>query len=68
MVNYSTTNLPVILGWTEQKYEYVPGFVGVKVNLSPVSSTFDLNGIVILQNSTAIAVNNRGVRGLFQVR
>src|SRR5882757_5007134 len=39
---HCTTTLPVILGWTEQKYGYVPGLVKVKENFSSVSSTLDL--------------------------
>src|ERR1039457_2238717 len=45
---YSTTTLAVILGCSEQKYEYVPGLVGVNENLSSVSSAFDLNRLSLL--------------------
>jgi SOS response associated peptidase (SRAP) len=39
----STTIEPVICGCKAQKYVNVPGVVNVNENLSPVSSTFDLN-------------------------
>src|ERR1039457_4321079 len=38
----------VIVHEREQKYEYVPGLVGVNENLSSVSSAFDLNRLSLL--------------------
>jgi len=35
--------LPVISGWMEQKYAYIPALLKVYENLPSVSSTLDLN-------------------------
>src|ERR1700745_42752 len=45
---HCTTTEPVILGWMEQKYGYVPGLAKVKENFSSVSSTLDLNTLSVL--------------------
>src|SRR6187401_791353 len=40
--------LPVIFGWSEQKYGNVPAALNVNENVSLVSSTFDLNTLSVL--------------------
>src|ERR1700746_2087732 len=45
---HCTTTEPVILGWMEQKYGYVPALAKVNENFSSVSSTLDLNTLSVL--------------------
>jgi hypothetical protein len=40
---FSTMIVPVILGWTVQKYSYLPGVLNSYVNPSSVSSGFEMN-------------------------
>src|SRR5713226_10259740 len=42
LLTHCTMTLPVIFGWIEQKYGYVPALLKVKENFSSVSSTLDL--------------------------
>src|SRR5258705_6740588 len=48
LVAHCTTTEPVILGWMEQKYGYVPALLKVKENFSSVSSTLDWNTLSVL--------------------
>jgi hypothetical protein len=43
----STRIVPVMWGWSEQKYSYVPGVLNVNENLSSVSSALLLNSLVL---------------------
>src|SRR4029077_2244931 len=45
---HCTTTEPVILGWMEQKYGYVPALAKVNENFSSVSNTLDLNTLSVL--------------------
>src|SRR5436309_4422973 len=52
--------LPVIFGWIEQKYGYVPALLKVKENFSSVSSTLDLNTLSVL--TTVWGISSRFVQ------
>src|SRR5271168_2736585 len=56
---HCTTTFPVIFGWIEQKYSYVPAFANVYVNFSSVSSTLDLNTPSVL--TTVWGISSRFV-------
>src|SRR5262249_16602799 len=57
MMPHSTTTVPVIFGWIEQKYGKAPDFVKVTGNLARVSSTLDLNALSVC--TTACGMSSR---------
>src|ERR1700746_3964745 len=57
---HCTTTEPVILGWMEQKYGYVPALAKVNENFSSVSSTLDLNTLSVL--TTVCGISSRLVQ------
>src|SRR4029077_5508924 len=57
---HCTTTEPVILGWMEQKYGYVPALSKVNENFSSVSSTLDLNTLSVL--TTVCGISSRFVQ------
>src|SRR5215471_5394539 len=54
--------LPVILGWMEQKYGYVPAFSNLKENFSSESSTLDLNTFGSSALTTVCGMSSRLVQ------
>src|ERR1700746_2465255 len=57
---HCTTTEPVILGWMEQKYGYVPALAKVNENFSSGSSTLDLNTLSVL--TTVCGISSRLVQ------
>src|SRR5713226_5218057 len=57
LLTHCTMTLPVIFGWIEQKYGYVPALLKVKVNFSSVSSTLDLKTPSVL--TTVCGISSR---------
>src|ERR1700747_301564 len=57
---HCTTTEPVILGWMEQKYGYVPALAKVNENFSSVSSTLDLKTLSVL--TTVWGISSRFVQ------